>query len=157
MVWSHLDAGSLTAAQRRRLLIPSGLYGVTTGADPIADYRLKMNITLKPLGSVANFWCPDVTSSLVDHTAGSVAVNLLPREHAACVQWTRLSRTTRIVDVMFVRADGQSAAGHDAKAVKGVLTRALLDHGLGAFDTFEWRGWHLHREGDLVRVVAPSL
>ncbi len=31
-------------AQRRRISIPSSLYGVTTAEDRIADFRLKMNV-----------------------------------------------------------------------------------------------------------------
>ncbi len=156
VVWYHLDAGSLSSAQRRRLLIPSGLYGITGGTDPIADYRLKMDVSLQPLGNVATFWRSDVTSSLIARTEGSVVVNLLPREHEACVDWTRLAGATRVLDVSFVRADGRAAAGHAAKAVKGVLARALLERGVRAFDGFEWKGWHLVREDDEVRVVATS-
>ena len=157
VVWSHLDAGALTSAQRRRLLIPSGLYGVTSAVDLIADYRLKMDVTLTPLGRLANFWRADVTSSLIEHTTGSVVVNLLPREHAACVDWTRLSEATRVVDVSFVRADGRSAVGHAAKAVKGVLARALVERGVGIFEAFEWQGWHVLREYDHIRIVAPTV
>jgi len=46
VVWGHLEPASLSSAQRKRLLVPSGLYGITTGEDLVADYRLKMDISV---------------------------------------------------------------------------------------------------------------
>ena len=50
VVWSHLDPVTSSPAHRRRILVPSGLYGVTTAQDHIGDYRMKMNAVLAPVG-----------------------------------------------------------------------------------------------------------
>ncbi len=54
VVWEHL--GPLDAIDRRRVLVPSAVYGITTAADPIADYRLKLSVTLPGLGRPDRYW-----------------------------------------------------------------------------------------------------
>ncbi|MCU1372838.1 MAG: hypothetical protein JWO68_124, partial [Actinomycetia bacterium] len=74
--------------------------------------------------------------------------------HAAAVDLGALGRR-RVVRVSFVASDGGSAVGHAAKAVKGVLARAVLLGGLDAVDGFRWQGWHAEVVGDEVLVSAP--
>jgi len=81
VVWSHLEPQSLSPAQRRRILVPSGLYGLTTAEDAVADYRLKMNASLPAVGNVAAFWKEHLTAVLIQDLKGVGVVNLLPREH----------------------------------------------------------------------------
>jgi cytoplasmic iron level regulating protein YaaA (DUF328/UPF0246 family) len=157
VVWAHLEAGTLSVAQRRRLLVPSGLYGMTTAQDPIGDYRLKMDVSLVPLGNLAAYWRPVLTPVLAAHLGGATVVDLLPKEHEAALDLAALATTCRVVTVRFVSADGVAAAGHGAKAVKGILARQVLLEGLDVLDSFSWEGWRSHRRGDITRVVAPLL
>lgn len=155
VVWLHLDAATMPPAHRRRLLIPSGLYGVTTGGDHIADYRLKMDATLPLLGGVAHYWRPHVTSAMAAHVEGSAVINLLPKEHQSSIDWATLDQGCQVVNVSFVRADGRGAAGHAAKAVKGIVARAIVDEGLAAMDGFRWQGWRARRSEEGILIVAP--
>lgn len=155
VVWTHLAPDTLTSTLRRRILVPSGVYGLTDGEDPIADYRLKMNVTLAPLASLASFWRPFVTEAIDDTVKRAPVVDLLPKEHAVSVDVAALRARRRVINVRFRAFDDQSAVGHDAKAVKGALARAVLLEGTSALDGFLWRGWRSEREGDEVIVVAP--
>ncbi|MHB8379559.1 MAG: peroxide stress protein YaaA [Acidimicrobiales bacterium] len=155
IVWSHLDPISLTSAQRRRVLVPSGLYGLLSSEDPIADYRLPMNVRLKPLPSLAHFWRPIVTPLLGDRAKSATIVNFLPQEHAASVDFRALSENHHVVNVLFVANDEKRAVGHDAKAIKGVLARLVLTDGLDEIELMRWRGWRVRRAGSDVVVTAP--
>lgn len=156
VVWAGLDPVTLSTADRRRLLVPSALYGMTSGADPVADYRLKMLVTLEGLGRLSSFWRPHLTASLVARARGRVVIDLLPAEHAHALDMTALAAVTRVVRVQFVSADGRRAVGHEAKSAKGRLARLLLDDGLDGIPGFAAGGWHASLEGDLVTVSAPD-
>ena len=164
VVWTHLEPSTLSLAQRRRLLVPSGLYGVTSAQDLVGDYRLKMSVALAPLGRLDTFWRSPVSAALAGVTRGATVVNLLPREHARAVDPGALAAGSRVIDVVFATRDGARAAGHAAKAVKGVLARRLLEGGVGALEGFAWRGWRVQRPGvrsedagsDAVTVLAPA-
>lgn len=155
IVWNHLDPVSLTTPQRRRVLVPSGLYGILSSEDPIADYRLRMNVRLKPLPSLAQFWRPIVTPLLKDRARTTTFVNFLPQEHAASVDFHSLAESHHVVNVHFVANDEKRAVGHDAKAIKGVLVRYVITDGLDAIELVEWRGWRVRRRGSDVFVTAP--
>ena len=156
VVWAGLDPATLTPSDRRRILVPSGLYGMTTAADPVADYRLKMLVSLGRIGRLSTFWRPSVTAALAHRARGRVVIDLLPAEHAHALDLTGLDRTTRVVRVRFVDADGRRAVGHEAKSAKGRLARVLLDDGLDAADGFRFEGWRAGVDGDQVTVVAPT-
>jgi cytoplasmic iron level regulating protein YaaA (DUF328/UPF0246 family) len=102
VVWTHLEPHSMTPAQRRRVLVPSGLYGVTTGVDLVADYRLKMDVGLAPLGNIAAHWRPYVATVLATHANGATVVNLLPTQHARAIDFKALGGNCRVIDVAFV-------------------------------------------------------
>ena len=155
IVWNHLDPFTLTPGQRRRVLVPSGLYGLLSSEDPIADYRLRMNARLRPLPTLAQFWRPIVTPLLEERANNSTIVNFLPQEHAASVDFQTLAQSHRVVHVHFVANDERRAVGHDAKAVKGILARHVLTEGLDAIESVEWRGWRVRRQGSDVIVAAP--
>lgn len=139
VVWSHLDPGTLTHGQRRRVLVPSGLYGLSSGVDLIADYRLTMKVVLGELGNVASFWRSPVADTL-ERMANAQFVDLLPKEHRAVIG-QREALASRTISVAFLRHGGEGVAGHDAKAVKGIVARRILDDGLDAIEHFHWRGW----------------
>jgi hypothetical protein len=157
VVWTHLEAASLTPAQRRRILVPSGLYGITTAQDPIGDYRLKMNVALAPLGNLAAYWRPLLAPALAKYVRGATVVDLLPKEHESALDFEMLQATCRVARVAFVGADGAAAVGHGAKAVKGVLARQVLLAGLDVLDSFNWEGWRAERSGEVSLVIAPRL
>ena len=156
VVWERLDPASLTSLERRRLMVPSALYGVTGGEDPVADYRLTMSAALAPLGNLATFWRPRLVPVLGPRLRGRTVVDLLPREHEAALDVAALTGVTWI-SVRFVTADGSRSVGHDAKAVKGVLAREVLIRGLEALEDFEWFGWRSRLGTHGVEVIAPSV
>ena len=155
VVWAALDPGSLATADRRRILVPSGLYGLTGAADPVADYRLKMSVVLGGLGRLSAFWRPEVTAAVARRARRRPVVDLLPAEHAAAVDLDVLGRSAPVVRVRFVSAAGDRAVGHEAKSAKGHLARALLLGGLEAAGTFRWEGWRSRVAGDEIVVTAP--
>jgi cytoplasmic iron level regulating protein YaaA (DUF328/UPF0246 family) len=155
VVWSYLAPESMTPAQRRRILVPSGLYGLLAGDDRIAEYRLKMNVRLTNLPPLARFWRPSVTEALLERTTHATIVNFLPKEHVASVDMERVKTRRNVIDVHFVATDESKAVGHDAKAVKGELARAVLREGVAAFSVPERLGWRVERRDSDVIVSAP--
>ena len=108
VVWGHLEPASLSSAQRKRLLVPSGLYGITTGEDLVADYRLKMDISVSPLGKVGQFWKEPLTTALMNTLRNKTVINLLPKEHEAAIDFEKLSGVANIVHVVFASSEGQA-------------------------------------------------
>jgi len=155
VVWAGLDPATLTGADRRRVLVPSGLYGMMTAADPVADYRLKMLVVLGRLGRLSTYWRPTVTPALAERARGRVVVDLLPAEHAHALDLGALAPPTRVVRARFLRADGSRAVGHEAKSAKGRLARVLLDEGMAGVGGFRFEGWRATLEDDVVTVAAP--
>lgn len=154
VVWTHLDPATLSESQRHHLLIPSGLYGITSGTDPVANYRLKMNASLAHLGKLASYWKSLLTPVLEEYLSGAVVVDLLPREHEVAIDFARLRTVCEVHSIAFVQHDGSRAAGHDAKAVKGEVARALLSDGLERLADFRWNGWKARRHREELRIVA---
>ena len=141
VVWVHLDPATLNRAQRRRILVPSALYGVTAGDDPIADYRLTFHASVPGVGPLGAFWREPVTRALLAVVGRYPVVDLLPTEHRRAVDVERIAEMTRVITVRFQSADGTRAIGHAAKAVKGVLARRLLEEGISALQSFAWGPW----------------
>jgi cytoplasmic iron level regulating protein YaaA (DUF328/UPF0246 family) len=156
VVWTHLDPASLLPAARKRLLIPSSVYGLNSAEDRIADFRLKMNVAVGSLGTPASFWRPRLAPVLASHVKTAPIVSLLPKEHEMAIDLTALSRTRSVHRIVFSDDGGSATVGHDAKAVKGVLARALLVDGLGVLSSFEWSGWRAQRRDGVTHIVAPT-
>jgi len=170
VVWTHLDPSGLSAAKRRCVVIPSGLLGIVTGEDPVPDYRLGMSVTVGSVGRLDRWWRGAVTDALAGWGRGPI-IDLLPAEHARAIDWELLGTQRPVIRVTFIKAGqaGQAgdaardagaarrAAGHDAKAAKGVFARTLLEHGLAAAADFEWAGWRAHQPSRRsIVVVAPG-
>jgi cytoplasmic iron level regulating protein YaaA (DUF328/UPF0246 family) len=151
VVWQHLDPMSLTDDQRRRILVPSALLGLVGGNDPVPDHRLKFDVRIDGIGRLDRFWRPHVTEAVRARTASAAPiVDLLPNEHRAAVDLVAIGRRRRrVITVTFT-----GTTGHDAKAVKGALTRHLLTHGLDA--PFAWNGWSAHHLDDEIVVSRTS-
>ena len=155
VVWTHLDPASLDDEKRRRILVPSGLYGISCGTDAIGDYRLTMKVGLGGLGNVGRFWRPSLTRVL-EGLDEACFVDLLPKEHASALD-PRGRLSERVVSVAFVRHDGEGVAGHDAKAAKGILARRILEGGLESVGGFRWRGWRGRIHRGRYEVRAPRV
>jgi len=156
VLYDALDAGSLPARSRRRLVdqvrIFSGLWGIVAPADPIPDYKLKMGATVprlsRPATRLATWWRPAITAALAPEVAGRVVWDLLPGEHRAAWAPARTGPEApqAILSVRFfdqvVRA-GQPElviVSHWNKLLKGALVRFILAgqlagaEGLAAFE-----------------------
>ena len=154
VVWTHLDPTTLNDEARRRILVPSGLYGLSSGLDELADYRLTMKVGLGEVGSLAAFWRPALTRVL-EELGDLTIVNFLPKEHDGAIFETP-ALSSKTVRVSFTRRGGGGVAGHDAKAVKGAAARAVLEHGLDGLDNFRWHGWRSRASLEGVEIRAPG-
>lgn len=155
VVWNHLDAASLPPEAQARLVVPTALMGLSVGTDPMPDHRLGFGATIPGLGRLDRWWRPHLTDALARRAAGGTVVDMLPQEHAAAIDLTDPRLAARVVTVRFLAAGGRAAAGHAAKAVKGIAARTVLLHGLDALATLEWEGWRAERVDGGIDVVAP--
>jgi cytoplasmic iron level regulating protein YaaA (DUF328/UPF0246 family) len=153
VVWANLNPATLNDEIRGRILVPSGLYGLSGGLDELADYRLTMKVALAGVGNIASFWRSAVTRSLED-LGGETFVSFLPKEHASVIARAP-ELTKRVIEVSFLRHGGAGVAGHDAKAVKGVAARRVLENGIGAIEGFRWKGWRGRRTEWGYEIRAP--
>lgn len=134
VVWGALDPATLTPAATRRLrswtLVPSGLWGLCTAADPIPAYRLKMGARVDPLGGLTAFWRPRITPLVASRAGTGWVIDLLPREHAAAIDPAGLA-PARLLRVEMAEGGpgGRRAMGHAGKTLKGLLARAILEAG----------------------------
>jgi cytoplasmic iron level regulating protein YaaA (DUF328/UPF0246 family) len=123
VVWDHLVPAELTTAQRRSIIVVSGLHGLIRGDDPTPDYRLKIGANLAPLGLLSTWWRTTLSDTLGTHATRPkrFVVDLLPLEHRAA--W--VPRGVDGVSVVLRERSGRPG-GHFAKAAKGELARHLL-------------------------------
>lgn len=129
VVWDHLDPAGLSAAQRRSIVVVSGLHGLVRGDDPVPDYRLKMGASLPPVGKLSTWWRDALAAVLRDHLAGATVVDLLPREHRAALTTTKRRHLLAGAVVVDLVERSGAPGGHAAKAAKGRLARHLLTAG----------------------------
>lgn len=128
VLYRELDYASLPEAARRRgrssILIFSGLLGVSGPSDPMPDHRLGPGDSIPPMGRLAPWWRPHLTTALADHLSGAVVWDLLPAEHAAA--WDpKMVATHRRITVRFLDAQGRTVS-HWNKLLKGALVRHIL-------------------------------
>lgn len=131
VLYKELDAASLTTAAKRRLyrnvLIVSGLWGLVGPTDPIPDYKLKMGARVDPLGRLSTWWRPQLTEALGARVRGAIVWDLLPGEHTAAVDWSRLAPRCRVT-VRFLDREGRTVS-HWNKLLKGSIVRWLAESG----------------------------
>lgn len=127
VVWDHLGLVSFTVPSRtaaiKRIIVPSGFAGLVRADDPLPDYRLKMGARLAPFGLMSTWWRDDLTDALLTHTKKSPVIDVLPQEHRAAIDWSRVDNHLR---VDLVSRTGGIVGGHNAKAAKGLLARHLF-------------------------------
>ena len=155
VVWKHIDPDTLGQAGCMRasdsVSVVSGLGGLFGWDSLVPDYRLKMGSTLPVVGVLASHWSRHLTELVMSRAAGGPVIDLLPIEHARAFvvplqyadQWTR---------VELVDAEG-GRSGHNGKAAKGRLVRALLQtvdpvDRLGNYA--DANGFSIHRAGPLL-------
>jgi uncharacterized protein len=110
--------------------VPSGLWGLLAATDPVPAYRLRMGARVPPVGSLAALWRPLVAPLLDDRAASGWVIDLLPAEHRAAIDGSRLTRARHLrVDLVEEGPAGRRSAGHAAKRLKGLLARAILESG----------------------------
>lgn len=129
VVFGHLGMASMDVGARRwcasHVIVVSGLLGMVAAGDPVPDYRLKMGARLPEIGGLAQWWRPRLLHAALEVMGSAVLVDVLPNEHAAALDVTEVARRT--LALKFVSANGASAAGHAAKAAKGLLVRTLVE------------------------------
>lgn len=147
VVFEHLDVASMSSRERARaedhVIVLSGLLGAVTLGDQVPDYKVKMSARLGSL-RVTPTWAAALRPVLDPMLAQRDVIDLLPNEHAAAYA----ASGPRVIRVGFEQpaANGarRAAAGHAAKAVKGVLARTLLTTSAPAPEVlrdFTWEGW----------------
>lgn len=161
VVWDHLSVTTLTHTARRRaahVLVPSPLGGLWALGDPVPDHKLKMGAAVAGVGSLVSYWRPLLPPALEAVAGRGPVVDLLPAEHRRALPLDGLRQ--RVVTVDFTAADGRGAAGHAAKAAKGVIARRLLEAGgdpVEGLDGYSWQGWRVRvHDARTVEVRAPS-
>jgi hypothetical protein len=129
VVWEHFDVDSMSSRARRladsNVQIVSALGGLFRGGEPIPDYRLKMGSRLPTLGKLSAWWRPRLAPIAAERFARHTVVDLLPNEHSAALDPAGIALHT--VRVRFRSPSGAAAAGHAAKAAKGLLARSLFE------------------------------
>lgn len=109
-------------------IIMSGLFGMLRPSDLIPDYKLKMAAPLLRRKTCSSVWKPVITKALAPDVADSVIWDLLPGEHAAAWDPSKLSYKARFtVKFLERKADGQlKTVTHLSKLLKGALVRHLV-------------------------------
>lgn len=137
VVWEHLGVATMRPADRRwcvqHTVVVSGLLGLVAGDDPVPDYRLKMSARLPKLGVLSQWWKPRLLDAARNAFALAEVVDALPNEHASAFAPEALAR--RVVRLRFMSATGSNAAGHAAKAAKGLAARAIAEQRSVATET----------------------
>jgi uncharacterized protein len=127
VVWDHIGIDTLAPAARQRasdsVVVVSALGGLSSFDDPLPDFRLKLSVSLPPLGRLSAHWRDRLSEVLAATAKGRLVVDLLPGEHAAAVELT--GDGYDLVGVDLVDGAGRRV-GHTAKAAKGRLVRALV-------------------------------
>jgi cytoplasmic iron level regulating protein YaaA (DUF328/UPF0246 family) len=129
VVWDALDPSTLSREGRRQartsVVVVSAVTGLSGWSDPVPDFRLKLSASLSPLGRLDAFWRAPLSAALNERLVGRIVIDLLPQEHRAA--WIPDAGVT-IVRPELTTADDRPG-GHEAKATKGRLVRALLEAG----------------------------
>ena len=127
VVYDNLGYASMSGATRRRanqsLAVASALFGLLRPADLVPAYRLSGGTTLPGLGSLPPVWRPALEAELA--AVRGLVVDLRSGAYAA------LARVPDAVQVRVLRkTDGhRTVVSHDNKWTKGLLARALCEHG----------------------------
>ena len=129
VLFKALDAGSLRAAERRRLnrlvAISSALFGLVRPDDLIPAYRLSGDTSLPALGAMATVWRDQVSAELEQHqgvifdlrSGAYVALGPIP---------PGIASRSLVGRVLHEQAGKRSIVSHHNKATKGRIVRSLV-------------------------------
>ena len=151
VVYEALSYATLSAAGRRRanasLRVASALFGLLAPRDPVPAYRLSGGTSLPGVGSLAAAWRPVLEPELAAHR---LVVDLRSGPYAA------LARVPGAVQVRVLRETGgvRAVVSHDNKYTKGLLARALCEHGARSVADVAEAGAEV---ADLVEVDGRSV
>ena len=111
-------------------IIMSGLFGVLRPFDFIPAYKLKMGAKLRRNKACSTIWKPLVTKALAEITENRVVWDLLPKEHMAAWEPSKIEIRNRFtVKFLEANADGQlRTVNHWSKLLKGALIRHLVSN-----------------------------
>ena len=127
VVYDNLGYATLRGPARRRantsLVVASALFGLLRPGDRVPAYRLSGATTVPGVGGLAALWRPLLEPELASR--GGLVVDLRSGTYAA------LARVPGAVQVRVLREhDGRrTVVSHDNKWTKGLLARALCEHG----------------------------
>jgi hypothetical protein len=143
IVFSHLEPSTLDKAARRRavqsIVVVTGLGGLFAFDDPVPEYRAPIGARLADVGHLARFWSGHLGATIDALADGQPVIDLLPQEHRAALP--RGGAGWIEVDLVHPKLRG----GHNAKAAKGLLVRALVSKGVAVLDRWEHHGWRADR------------
>ncbi|TIC85703.1 peroxide stress protein YaaA [Nocardioides sp. GY 10127] len=139
VLYDHLDAGSLTAAAKRRassrLAVVSSVFGLVRPGDRIPAYRLSGQTTLPGLGPVAAAWRPVLGEAVAAQVGRGLVVDLRSSVYAGFWRPGKdagdVDPRTRVATVRVLHEQGgvRKVVSHFNKATKGRIVRALLEDG----------------------------
>ena len=139
IVFSHLEPSTLKKAELRQaeqsIVVVTGLGGLFAFDDPVPEYRAPIGARLAGVGHLARFWAGHLGATVDALANGQPVIDLLPQEHRKALRrggpgWIEVDLVHR-----------QQRGGHNAKAAKGLLARALLGRGVTVLDEWEHQGW----------------
>lgn len=141
VLYDALDLSGMNPAARaratRRVLVSSALYGVLRLNDRVAPYRVSVCAHLPGSDALHAWWRPHLRAALGAGPERGLVVDC--RSSTFAGMWSPLAAEGRW---MRVRVPG---ASHDAKRVRGLVTRTLLR-----------AGGEPRRPGDLADLLAPE-
>lgn len=134
VLYDALDAGSLSAAARRRaasrVAVTSSLFGLVRLGDRIPAYRLSGDAVLPEVGAVAGVWREALGPAVPEALGRGLLVDLRSSTYAAF--WrppADLASRVATVRVLHEVGGQRKVVSHFNKATKGRMVRALLEDG----------------------------
>lgn len=153
VLYDALDAASLSGPARRRLgqwcVVVSALYGAVRLSDRIAPYRLSMTTPVPDLGPLAATW-RDALEEVLPAAAGASGLVVDGRSSTYVAAWRPTGGLARRWVALEV-----PGATHMAKHTRGLVARALCEHGLNP-RTPQALARDLAQVGFTTELVEPS-
>ncbi|WP_243729205.1 YaaA family protein [Nesterenkonia sphaerica] len=128
VLFDALAAETLTSSQRQRaaerVLIFSGLFGVTGFTDRIPAYRCAMDVRLPTLGKLSAFWRHRLAAPVSERIRDQWVVDCRSAAYATAF---RPDPHKTVAVNSFTEKDGRrTVVTHSAKAARGTLTGMML-------------------------------
>lgn len=128
VLYEALDPDSLTSAQLKaasqRVLVFSGLFGVTGFGDRIPAYRCAMDVKLPQLGNLGTFWKKQMIKPMSEFTGDHLLIDC--RSGTYRKPFPGDPANTLQVNNFTEHQGSRKVVTHFAKAARGELTGMLL-------------------------------